>query len=87
MTAFFTVQRGSGQIDLMVGGTGPLKEKRNVTQELVGAFMADMKETMAAVASRAPYPVEWETVNFTLAKTIEEDVAILQKAGVQIWTG
>lgn len=86
LAAFFTVERGSGQVDVMVAGTGVLQEKRNVTKDLVRAFMDDMKETMAAIATRSPYPVEWEAVDFSTSKTIEEDIEVLQKAGAQIWT-
>jgi len=82
IVGFFVVKRGSGRLDIYVAGTGPLKWRPNVTPELVRAFMADMKSTMT---SDGPYPVEWQTVDFHACTSAEEDVAALQRAGVQIW--
>lgn len=82
MVAFFIVRRGSGGLDVYVAGTGPLRSRLNVTADFVRAFMDDMKRTMG---QGAPHPIEWGAVDFNGCASAQEDVAALQRAGVQIW--
>lgn len=82
IVALFIVRRESGGLDIYVAGTGPLRWRPGVTADFVRAFMADMKRTMG---QDAPHPVEWQTVAFNGCSSAQEDIAALQRAGVQVW--
>lgn len=85
--AFFTIKRNSGRLDAFVAGTGSVKERIGVTEGFMQAFLEDMRKTSLSSYGAAPYPVAWEVVDLQGCSTPEEDIAVLQRAGVQIWTG
>lgn len=86
IVAFFTIKRGFGRLDAFVAGTGPVKERFGVTESFMRVFLEDMKRTSISSYAAGPYPVSWETVDFQGCSTAEEDIAALQRAGVQLWT-
>jgi hypothetical protein len=86
IVAFFVVKRGFGRLDVFVAGTGPLRERIGMTEELVRVFMEDMKKTSLDSYSRAPYPVEWTHVDVQSRTSLEDQIGALQQAGVQLWT-
>lgn len=85
--AFILIRRGVGRLDAIVTGTGEVKSRTDISEEFWRQFTADMKKTSIEAEGLLPsYTIEWVEVDVA-AETIKDQIALLQRAGVQIWTG
>lgn len=86
IVSFFTIRRGTGGLDVFVSGIEGVQVKTGVSDDFVRRFMDDMRAAAADSRNRPPYPSTWERVDLSGCRTIVEDVEVLKKAGLPMWT-